>query len=56
VGERTAAYASMPPDKLAKEIKTLEKRMHELAQDLRFEEAAQVRDQLLELKHQLLEA
>jgi excinuclease ABC subunit B len=41
-----AEYASLSPDKLAKEIKKLEKQMHQHAQDLEFEEAARLRDRI----------
>jgi len=40
---------------LTKQIHTLEKEMHEHVKNLAFEEAAVVRDRLLELKHRLLE-
>ncbi len=38
------------PDEAARKIKSLEKQMHEYARDLEFEQAAQVRDEILELK------
>ena len=46
VAEEVAEYASLSPDKLAKEIKKLEKQMHRHAQDLEFEEAAKLRDRI----------
>ena len=46
VAEEVAEYASMSPDKLAKEVKKLEKQMHRHAQDLEFEEAAKLRDRI----------
>jgi excinuclease ABC subunit B len=46
IAEEVAEYASLSPDKLAKEIKKLEKQMHQHAQDLEFEEAARLRDRI----------
>jgi excinuclease ABC subunit B len=46
VAEDSGEYIVMDPASAAKEIKRLEKEMHKLARDLKFEEAAQVRDQL----------
>ena len=46
VAEEVAEYAGLSPDKLAKEIKKLEKQMHQHAQDLEFEEAAKLRDRI----------
>jgi excinuclease ABC subunit B len=40
----------MPRDELAKLIKNIEKEMKEAAKDLEFERAAQLRDQLIELR------
>ncbi|MDX1836183.1 excinuclease ABC subunit UvrB [Legionella taurinensis] len=51
--EKKAGYEHLPPDQLAKQIKLLEKRMHAHAENMEFEQAAQVRDQLLALKEQL---
>jgi excinuclease ABC subunit B len=45
-----ARYESMSQKQLAKEIRQLEKRMLEHARNLEFEKAAEVRDQLAELK------
>jgi excinuclease ABC subunit B len=45
-----ARYESMSEKQLAKEIRQLEKRMLEHARNLEFEKAAEVRDQLAELK------
>ncbi len=50
VAEEQAKYAAMTPKQQEKEIKTLEKAMLQHAQDLEFEQAAKVRDQLRELK------
>lgn len=49
------AYA-LAPDVLAKEIAALEKEMFAKAKNLEFEDAAQIRDQILRLKDQLLRA
>ncbi len=46
VAEEVAEYASLSPDKLAKEVKKLEKQMHRHARDLEFEEAAKLRDRI----------
>ena len=46
IAEEVAKYASLSPDKLAKEVKKLEKQMHQHAQDLEFEEAAKLRDRI----------
>ena len=43
------------PITLAKQIQKLEKEMNQLAQDMQFEQAAVVRDQLLELKKHFIE-
>ncbi|GHB09523.1 excinuclease ABC subunit UvrB [Salinicola rhizosphaerae] len=49
------ALAEMNAAQLTKEIGKLEDRMHEAAQNLEFEQAAQLRDQLQTLKARLLE-
>jgi excinuclease ABC subunit B len=41
------------PDDLGRLIRTLEEEMHEAAKDLRFEEAARLRDEIAELKREL---
>lgn len=46
-------FAQMNATELAKEIGKIEDQMHKLARDLKFEEAAGLRDQLLELKELL---
>jgi len=50
VAESPAIYETMSPDKIVKEIAKLEKKMFQLAKDLEFEEAAQVRDKLTILR------
>ncbi len=47
------AFALLPLPELLKQLSTLEKKMHLLAQNMAFEEAAQVRDLLMALKEQL---
>jgi excinuclease ABC subunit B len=46
----SAKYAAMSEAALAREIKRLEKAMHEHAKNLEFEQAAQARDELFHLK------
>ena len=46
VAEELAEYAGLSPEKLAKKIKQLEKQMYQHAQNLEFEDAARVRDQI----------
>lgn len=53
VAERSAIYQTMPPDQVIKQINILEKRMHEHAKNMEFEQAAKVRDEFLMLKEQL---
>ena len=50
VAEEVAEYAAMPVDKLQKKIKQLEQQMYKHAQDLEFEEAARVRDQIKKIQ------
>jgi excinuclease ABC subunit B len=50
VAEPGAKYRRMPIEKLLAHIKALEKRMHEHARQLEFEEAARLRDEIAELK------
>ena len=45
-----ARYEAMSEKQLAREIRALEKRMQDHARNLEFEQAAQARDQLAELK------
>jgi excinuclease ABC subunit B len=46
VAEETVQYAGMKPDELAKKIRELEQQMFKHAQDLEFEEAAKIRDEI----------
>ncbi|MBS0486736.1 MAG: excinuclease ABC subunit UvrB [Proteobacteria bacterium] len=52
VAEEAANYAALSPEKLAAELKRIEAQMYKHAQNLEFEDAARLRDQL----HQLREA
>jgi excinuclease ABC subunit B len=45
--------AGVAPDDLGRLIRTLDEEMHEAAKDLRFEEAARLRDEIAELKREL---
>jgi excinuclease ABC subunit B len=54
--QETARYESMSEKQISKEIKRLEKAMLDHAKNLEFEKAAQVRDQLHQLKQQLFGA
>lgn len=54
--KQTANYEAMSEKQISKEIKLLEKKMGEHAKNLEFEKAAQVRDQLHQLKAQLFGA
>ncbi|RRR77136.1 MAG: excinuclease ABC subunit UvrB [Candidatus Viridilinea halotolerans] len=49
----TPALAAMPRDELQKLIKDLEKQMKQAARDLQFEQAATLRDQIVELRKTL---
>ncbi|OGT49968.1 MAG: excinuclease ABC subunit B [Gammaproteobacteria bacterium RIFCSPHIGHO2_12_FULL_41_15] len=50
VAEESAMYQRLPPKQLAKKIAALEKQMLKHAENLEFEEAAKVRDELLRVK------
>ena len=45
-------YGRMSPGEVARRIETLEKRMYRHARDLEFEEAARLRDEINEARHQ----
>jgi len=54
--QQSAVFADMrgvPPDELGRLIQTLQEEMHEAAKDLRFEEAARLRDEINEMKREL---
>jgi excinuclease ABC subunit B len=48
--EAAPAYTSLTLDKAARQLRTLEKRMHEHARNLEFEQAALLRDQIQSLR------
>ena len=50
VAERVSEYRALTPEQVMKKIKQLEKRMYRHAQDLEFEEAAALRDEILLLR------
>ncbi|MDN5863305.1 MAG: UvrB/UvrC motif-containing protein, partial [Salinisphaera sp.] len=50
VAEDRSGYAAMPPAQLAREIKKLEKQMFAAAENLEFEEAARLRDQIQHIR------
>jgi excinuclease ABC subunit B len=50
IAETKAKYDSLNPVDAAKELNKLEKKMLQYARDLEFEAAAQVRDQITELR------
>jgi excinuclease ABC subunit B len=45
--------SGVPPDELGRVIQSLQEEMHEAAKELRFEEAARLRDEITELKREL---
>ena len=52
---RSAVFdlAGVPPEELGRLIQSLQEEMHEAARELRFEEAARLRDEVTELKREL---
>jgi excinuclease ABC subunit B len=54
VAEQQVEYAALTPKQLAKRIQQMENAMHKHAQNLEFEEAAKVRDQLESLRNMAL--
>ena len=46
VAEEVAEYAALSPQMLVQKVKKLEKQMYQHAQNLEFEEAAKIRDQI----------
>ena len=45
----------LPPDDLGRLVQTLQEEMHEASKELRFEEAARLRDEISELRRELRE-
>jgi excinuclease ABC subunit B len=56
VAQDHANYEAMSDKQVSREIKRLEKQMHDYAKNLEFEKAAGARDQLQKLKQQLFGA
>ena len=54
VTEEQAYYEALPPEQLAKKIKQLERDMLNYAKNLQFEEAAETREQLKNLKQKII--
>jgi excinuclease ABC subunit B len=56
-GRRSAVFdlTGVGPDDLGRLIQTLQEEMHDAARDLRFEEAARLRDEIADLKRELRE-
>jgi excinuclease ABC subunit B len=52
VAEPTVDYSALPPEQLATKLKKLEAQMYKHAQNLEFEEAARVRDELHRIRAQ----
>jgi excinuclease ABC subunit B len=50
VAEEIAEYASLTPQQMMRRVKELEKQMYRHAQDLEFEQAAEIRDQIRRLQ------
>ncbi len=50
VAEELATYAHLSPEQLAKRISTMETQMYHHAQNLEFEEAARIRDDIVKLR------
>ena len=48
-------FSELPRDELGRLIQSLQDEMHEAAKDLRFEEAARLRDEIQDLKRELRE-
>ena len=53
VAEQRTAYQVLSPKQLTKEINRLERQMYQYARDLQFEQAAQLRDQIDQLRQQM---
>jgi excinuclease ABC subunit B len=54
VAEEVAEYAALSPEQLARKVRQLEKQMYRHAQNLEFEEAAQVRDRIRRMQESSL--
>ncbi len=54
VAEETLEYAALPPAEQARRLKALEQKMYQHAQDLEFEEAARLRDEIARMREDML--
>jgi excinuclease ABC subunit B len=54
VAEEVMEYAALSPAELAKRLKKLEQQMYQHAQDLEFEEAARLRDEIARIREDML--
>ncbi|MBD3670371.1 MAG: excinuclease ABC subunit UvrB [Gammaproteobacteria bacterium] len=54
VAEEVSEYAGLSPKALAKKLEEMEKQMYEHAQNLEFEEAARMRDQVQQIRESVL--
>ncbi len=54
VAQELVEYSAMSPSVFVKELEKLEKKMHQHARDLEFEEAAQTRDKISLLKDRFM--
>ncbi|EDN66428.1 hypothetical protein BGP_0848 [Beggiatoa sp. PS] len=54
VADTKAEYLLLSPEKFDKKIKQLQKKMYQHAENLEFEEAAQLRDEIQQLQHNRL--
>jgi excinuclease ABC subunit B len=54
VAEKKASYTPLPPEQIVKRIAKLEKKMFAHAQNMEFEQAAEIRDEILALKEFLV--
>ena len=54
--EEAAEYTALQPDALARMLTKLEKQMHAHARNLEFEQAAAVRDRILNIKHVMFQS
>nr|MEC4583026.1 UvrB/UvrC motif-containing protein [Candidatus Parabeggiatoa sp.] len=55
IADKKAEYAVLSPDKLDKKIKQLQKQMYQHAENLEFEAAAKLRDEIQQLQANRLE-
>ena len=54
VAEEAMEYAALSPTQFAQRISQLEKKMYQHAQDLEFEEAARVRDEISQIQENVM--